>query len=91
MTHNTWTFFHDIAQIFLHRQFNLKLMNVVTIDGFRWNQMATHAVVNFTLDSPRVLNTAVALINFSFRTSFAKKRYLFVFVLRNDQLKIAKL
>ena len=53
--------------------------------------MATHAVVNFTLDSPRVLNTAVVLINFSFRTSFAKKRYLFVFVLRNDQLKIAKL
>ena len=33
--------------------------------------MATHAVVNFTLDSPGVLNDALVLINFFFRTGFA--------------------
>jgi len=33
--------------------------------------MATHVVINFTLDLPGVLNTALVLINFFFCTSFA--------------------
>ena len=37
-----------------------------------------------------VLNTALVLINFFLRV-LRKMRYLFVFVLRNGQLKIAKL
>jgi len=42
----------------------LKVENAVTVDGcrhFRRKQMATHAVVNFTLDSPGVLNTALVI------------------------------
>ena len=55
--------------------------------------MATHAVVNFTLDSLcRGVEYRSCLINFSFRAIVLRKtRYLFVFVLRNDRLKIGRL
>jgi len=53
--------------------------------------MATHAVVNFTLDSPGGVEYCTCLINFFFVQVLHKMRYLFVFVLRNGQLKIAKL
>ena len=35
VTHNTWTFFHDTTQIFLHHQLNLKheIMKLGTIIG----------------------------------------------------------
>ena len=70
--------FRDIEQIFLHRQFNLENVNDVTIDGcrhYRWSQMATHAIVNFTLVSPGGVEycTCFNLINFFFRTGFCVK------------------
>ena len=47
--------------------------------------LGPYAVVNFTLDSPGVLNTAL----FKLISHFLQLLHKMLFVLRNDQLKIS--
>ena len=66
----------------------LPLMAAGTIDAVKWQHMPS--LISRWIRQG-VLNTALVLINFSFRTGLREMRYLFVFVLQNGQLKIAKL
>jgi len=75
-TYNTWASFHDIAQIFLHRQFNLKmwmmwpLTAAGTIDVVKWQHMPLLGLILRWIRQG-VSNTALVLINFFFHTGFA--------------------